>query len=214
MKNGPLFLFGLLVSAVIAWSAIVLGAHGQLGGLTPWFDDGEGKSHPARPTGLAARGQLVYADLGCAACHTQQVRRPGFGSDQERGWGDRQSVARDYIFQERPQIGSSRIGPDLANFGARKPQPPSAETLLALLHSGSDRHPAFPFLFETRKIEGESSARALKLSGKAAPSVGYEAVPSERAVTLVAYLLNLNSPYVYPEAKPLVRAVAKEEGKK
>ena len=39
--------------------------------------------------GIAARGQLVYADLGCAQCHTQQVRRPDFGSDQERGWGER-----------------------------------------------------------------------------------------------------------------------------
>jgi cytochrome c oxidase cbb3-type subunit 2 len=214
MKNGPLFLLGLFVSAVIAWSAIVLGPHGQLGGLTPWFDEGEGKSHPARPTGLAARGQLVYADLGCASCHTQQVRRPGFGSDQERGWGDRQSVARDYIFQERPQIGSSRIGPDLANFGSRKPQPPSAESLLAFLHSGSGNHPAFPFLFETRKVEGQPSVQALKLSGNAAPAAGFQVVPSERAMTLVAYLLNLNSSYVYPEAKPLVRPVAKEEAKK
>jgi len=38
MKNGPLFLLGLFLSAVVAWSAIVLGSHGQLGGLTPWFD--------------------------------------------------------------------------------------------------------------------------------------------------------------------------------
>ena len=41
--------------------------------------------------------------------------------DQARGWGERQSVARDYIFQIRPQLGSSRIGPDLTNLGARKP---------------------------------------------------------------------------------------------
>lgn len=214
MKNGPLFLLGLFLSAVVAWSSIVLGSHAQLGSLTPWFDEGEGASYPARPTGLAARGQLVYADLGCASCHTQQVRRPDFGSDKERGWGDRQSVARDYIFQVRPQIGGSRIGPDLANFGGRKPQPPSAEAVLALLHGGSERHPAYPFLFETRVVAGESSSRALKLSGAAAPSAGFEVVPTERAQTLVAYLLNLNSSYDYPEAKPLVKAPPKQEGKK
>jgi cytochrome c oxidase cbb3-type subunit 2 len=214
MKNGPLFLLGLFLSAVVAWSAIVLGSHAQLGSLTPWFDEGEGASYPPRPTGLAARGQLVYADLGCAACHTQQVRRPDFGSDKDRGWGDRQSVARDYIFQGRPQLGASRVGPDLANFGGRKPQPPSAEALFGLLHSGSERHPAYPFLFETRRIEGEASAFALKLTGGSAPAAGFEVVPSERARTLVAYLLNSNAAYVYPEAKPFDRAPAKQETKK
>ena len=214
MKNGPFFLLGLFVSAVVAWSAVVLGAHAQLGGLTPWFDEGEGSSFPSRPTGLAARGQLVYADLGCASCHTQQVRRPDFGSDKERGWGDRQSVARDYLFQIRPQIGAARVGPDLANFGGRKPQAPSADAVLGLLHSGSERHPAYPFLFETRAIAGEPSGRALKLSGASAPALGYEVIPTERAQTLVAYLLNLNSTYDYPEAKPLVKAPAKQEGKK
>lgn len=214
MKNGPLFLLGLFLSAVVAWSAIVLGAHAQLGGLTPWFDEGEGASHPARPTGLAARGQLVYADLGCAACHTQQVRRPDFGSDKDRGWGDRQSVARDYIFQARPQLGYSRIGPDLANFGGRKPQSASAEALYGLLHAGSDRHPAYPFLFETRKIEGERSSLAVKVSGASAPTAGFELVPSERATTLVAYLLNSNAAYEYPEAKPFKKASDKGEAKK
>jgi len=214
MKNGPIFLLGLFVSAVVAWSAMVLGAHAQLGGLTPWFDEAEGLSHPARPTGLAARGQLVYADLGCAACHTQQVRRPDFGSDKARGWGDRQSVARDYIFQERPQLGASRVGPDLANLGARKPQPPSSETLMGLLYAGTERHPAYPFLFENRRIEGESSLRALKLSGVSAPPSGFEVVPSERAQSLVAYLLNLSSGYDFPEAKPLVRTPANQEAKK
>jgi cytochrome c oxidase cbb3-type subunit 2 len=214
MKNGPLFLLGLFLSAVVAWSAIVLGSHGQLGGLTPWFDEGEGLSFPARPTGLAARGQLVYADLGCASCHTQQVRRPDFGSDKDRGWGDRQSVARDYVFQIRPQLGASRSGPDLANFGGRKPQAPSSEAVLNLLYNGSALHPAYPFLFETRAIAGEQSRHALKLSGGAAPASGFEVVPSERAQTLVAYLLNLHSAYDYPEAKPLVKAPSKQEGKK
>lgn len=214
MKNGPLFLLGLFLSAVVAWSAIVLGAHGQLGGLTPWFDEGEGSSFPARPTGLAARGQLVYADLGCASCHTQQVRRPDFGSDKDRGWGDRQSVARDYLFQIRPQIGASRTGPDLANFGARKPQAPSADAMFSLLYAGSELHPSYPFLFETRSIAGEASNRALKLSGSAVPAPGHEVVPSERAQALVAYLLNLNSSYDYPEAKPLAKAPVKQEAKK
>jgi hypothetical protein len=54
----------------------------------------------------------------------------------------------------------------------------------------------------------------MKLSGGAAPASGFEVVPSERAQTLVAYLLNLHSAYDYPEAKPLVKALSKQEGKK
>lgn len=217
MKNGPLFLLGLFLSALIAWSGIVLGSHAQIGSLGQFFDEGEGLAFPQRPTGLAARGHLVYADLGCASCHTQQVRRPDFGNDAARGWGERQSVARDYIFQARPQLGDSRFGPDLANLGGRKPQPPTADSLYMLLYAGSESHPPYRFLFETRAVAGEPSAHALKLSGKAAPAPGHEVVPSERARTLVAYLQNLNAGYDYPEARPLPKSekpAAKEEGKK
>ena len=217
MKNGPLFLLGLVLALVIAWSGIVLGSHAQLGALTPYFDDGDGQAYPLRPSGLAERGQLVYADLGCAACHTQQVRRPDIGSDRARGWGERQSVARDYIFQARPQLGVSRFGPDLTNLAARKPEAPKAEALFNLLYAGSATHPAYPFLFETVAVSGETPAHALKLTGALAPAAGRQVVPTERGRTLVAYLQNLNTGYDYPESRPLPKPVApaaKTEGKK
>jgi cytochrome c oxidase cbb3-type subunit 2 len=216
MKNGPLFLLGLFMALAISWAGIVLGSHHQLGGLTPYYDDAEGKSFPERAQGLAARGQLVYTDLGCAACHTQQVRRPDYGADQARGWGERQSVARDYIYQARPQFGRSRMGPDLTNLAGRKPSAPDAEDLAKLLYAGSPTHPAYGFLFETRQVVGEPSAKALKLAGKLAPAPGAEVVPTERAQSLVAYLLNLNTAYDYPESRPAPRAAAKTapEGKK
>ncbi len=210
MKNAPLFLVGLFLSILLAWSGIVLGSHAQLGRLTPFYDEGENLAFPLRPSGLAARGQLVYADLGCASCHTQQVRRPDFGNDQARGWGERQSVARDYIFQARPQIGASRFGPDLTNLAGRKPQAPTAEVLYNLLFAGSPTHPPYSFLFETTPIAGESSAFALRLTGRAAPAAGTEVVPTERCRTLVAYLLNLNTGYDYPESLPLPKAVKSE----
>lgn len=210
MKNGPLFLLGLFFSALVTWSGIVLGSHGQLGKLTPFYDEGESLAYPQRPTGMAARGQLVYADLGCASCHTQQVRRPDFGSDKSRGWGERQSVARDYIFQARPQLGASRFGPDLANLGGRKPQAPTADELYRLLYAGSATHPPYAFLFETRPIAGEVSAHALKLSGPSAPPAGKQIVAGERVRTLVAYLQNLNTGYDYPESRPYAKPVPAE----
>ncbi|MEX2045146.1 MAG: cbb3-type cytochrome c oxidase subunit II [Opitutus sp.] len=206
MKNAPLLFLGLLGAVTLSWAGLVLGSQLQLGKLTPYFDEIEGRAFPQRVPGLAARGELVYVDLGCAACHTQQVRRPGYGSDLERGWGGRQSVARDSIYRARPLLGESRLGPDLANFAGRKSGPPSVDDLLRLLYLGSATHPSYRFLFETRAIIGQPSDRALPLTGLAAPEAGHEIVPRERALTLAAYLLSLNQTYVYPEARPVPKS--------
>jgi cytochrome c oxidase cbb3-type subunit II len=206
MKNGPLFLLGLFAALLISFAGIVLGSHAQLGRLAPYFDDTEGQAFPLRTSGIAAQGQQVYADLGCAACHTQQVRRPDYGSDQARGWGDRQSVARDYIHQARPQLGASRLGPDLTNLAARKPSAASAEGLYRLLYFGAETHPRYRFLFEERPQQGEPSPDALRLTGTSAPKAGHEMVPMDRARALVAYLLSLSTAYDYPEARPIPAA--------
>lgn len=207
MKNGPIFFLGLFTAIAISWAGIVLASHAQLGSLAPYFDEARSQAFPQRLSGIAMRGQLVYADLGCAACHTQQVRRPGFGSDQERGWGERQSVARDYIYEPRPQLGSSRFGPDLTNFGARIAQAADpAGAVYNLLYNGAPTHPSYKFLFKHEEIVGQPSNRALQLADENAPARGFQIVPTERAQALVAYLLSLNNDYVYPEARPYVAA--------
>lgn len=205
MKNGFTYFLGLFLAIALSWTGIVLGSHAQLGHLAPYFDENEGKAFPERMPGIAARGQRVYDDLGCASCHTQQVRRPDYGSDKARGWGDRQSVARDYISQPRVQLGESRIGPDLANFGAR-PQAVDADRLTQYLYDQHGGMPSYRFLFEERKVTGERSAKALKV----ASAPGTEVVPSHRAEALVAYLQSLNNVYEYPEARPVEPAAAKE----
>ena len=197
MKNGFTFFLGLFAALAISWGAIVFGTHAQLGALTPYYDDNEGKSFPSRTDGLAQQGALVYDDLGCASCHTQQVRRPDFGSDVARGWGTRQSYARDYIHQARVQLGESRVGPDLANVGARK-TPYDAEDLTKLLYTGSALHPAYKFLYDDRAITGEASSHRLVLRGALAAAPGREIVPTPRAQALVAYLLSLKQTYDYP----------------
>ncbi len=218
MKNGPLFFLGLFAALTLSFGGIVLGSHAQLGGLAPYFDDNEGKSFPDRTPGIAARGQIVYRELGCAACHTQQVRRPGFGSDQGRGWGERQSVARDFIFQSTPQLGSARIGPDLTNLAGRKPTPLDAADLSQLLYSGVlppakvVTHPQYKFIFDDQLVVGEKSSKALKLSGALAPAADHMIVPTPRAQALIAYLLSLNTVYDYPESRPVPAVAAKKEG--
>lgn len=199
MKNGPVFFLGLLAAVGVSWGGLAIGSHKQLSALPPYYDDAQGQSFPARMNGIAARGQYVYADLGCAACHTQQVRRPGYGSDKERGWGDRQSVARDYIYQPRPQLGASRVGPDLATYGARmEKNPDAASQVYSLLYNGSASHPSYRFLFSEEPLVGQRSMKALNVASQA----GTQVVPTERAQSLATYLLSLRHPFDYPEAKP------------
>lgn len=216
MKNGLVLFFGAFAALALSTAAVVFAAHKQLGSLTQYKDPVEETLFPAPLNGLADQGRAVYQDLGCAACHTQQVRRPGFGGDTTRQWGVRQSVARDYIREKTVFLGSSRLGPDLRNLAAR----PYADeaflyTVLYAPHAVAPDTlmPSYAFLFDVHPVRpGQASNHALKLSGKAAPKAGYEVVPTHRARALVAYLRSLNDTYEYPEAKPYVAETNKEGG--
>jgi len=192
-----------------------LTAHNDLSGLTQYKDPVDDALYPQPLTGLANQGRMVYQDLGCVSCHTQQVRREGFGSDvgeHSRKWGTRQSVARDYIRERTVLIGSSRLGPDLRNVGARIPEADYFYKLLytpeATIAGTPIAHgmPAYPFLFETRPVGSvQSSHKSIKVTAD-----GQEIVPTHRAEALVAYLLSLKDTYEYPEAKPFVASEKKE----
>lgn len=152
--------------------------------------------------GLAARGAQVYRALACVVCHTQQVRRPGYGGDFEREWGSRQSVARDYVLQDTVVLGTRRLGPDLTNVGARR----DAEWFLKHLYNpGSlsevSNMPSYSFLFTEREMSDGNSSNSLKLEGNDIPEEGFEVVPTDDAVALVAYLQSLNLDYDLPESR-------------
>lgn len=198
MKSSPLFFLCLFAALGISVTVFVFGTNTQYGGLSPYLDPNESATFPQRPPGVADQGSRVYQDLGCAACHTRQVRRADFGSDKERGWGERQSVARDYVYDDRVLLGDLRTGPDLTNFGARAAASGmDAAQLMVFLHNGKGAMPAYPFLFEKRKIEAQSVPGALTLPGQP----GYELVPTPRAQALAAYLLSLKSDHDYPETR-------------
>ena len=213
MKSNAIFFLGLAAAVALSWSGIVMGSHAQLGALGPYYDDNQSAAFPPWMPGAAARGQLVYRDLGCAACHTQQVRRPDLGYDQARGWGERQSVARDYLYQPRPQLGAARVGPDLANLGDRKPSAPDEDDLLHMLYAGSADMPSYRFLFEERRVGAgaQRSEAALELTGALEPPRGWEVVPGARARDLAAYLVSLKAPYDYPESVPYAAPAPKGE---
>jgi len=119
MKNLNLLLAGVFFCVAAVWTGLLVTAQVQLGSLGRAPAEEGGPLFPAREPGLAIQGRAVYLDLGCVACHTQQVRPAGQGSDIARGYGVRPSVARDYVLQPQVLLGQRRVGPDLANYGAR-----------------------------------------------------------------------------------------------
>ena len=129
-----------------------------------------------------------------AAGGKTEIHIAATGPDIARGWGMRQSVAEDYLYDQPVQLGSLRAGPDLANIGAR------ADANWQLLHLYAPKSvvkgstmPPFRYLFEVRKIGREPSPDALKLPPEFAPPAGYEVVPRPEARELAAYLLSLRA---------------------
>ncbi len=220
MNRAPVIFLGAFAAIALSWTGIILTNQISYGKLQLSVD-ADGNATPKPIPGLAARGKLVYQDLGCIYCHTQQVRRPGFGTDMERGWGERQSVARDYIREERVLLGTMRTGPDLRNVGQRLRDQGGREWHIkhfydVQLTSPGSIMPNFRFLFETRKILGEPSRKSVQhlLPAQYQPAPGHEIVLTERGESLIEYLLSLKDPELYPdETKRLVTEPAPEAKK-
>lgn len=246
MNRLPLVFLGVFFTLFFSWAGLIVGSNAQLGNLqpaTPTLVNAEGTDvslmavqqagrpgskeqlllksgedlYPRLPSGLGEQGKAVYIDLGCVYCHSQQVRREGFGKDFDRGWGARQTVARDYIRQSRVQLGTMRTGPDLTNIGLRQAGEAGAKWHYLHLYwpeltsPGSNMAP-YPFLFEMRPVgDAGPSPDALQfppvdklpagMPPELLPPPGYEVVPGRRARLLVAYLQSLNTDYDLPEAK-------------
>ena len=225
MKNLPLLFCGIFFALAFSFTGLILTSHIQIGSLTQTTetleatDDLDEKGmpvmvmtegdplYPAMPVGLAQQGKEIYISMGCIYCHSQQVRRSEFGADIERGWGPRQTVARDYILQDRVLLGTMRTGPDLAHLGGRYAGDAGRDWNHLHLYnpqivSKGSTMPPFAFLYETRKIENNVSKDALVFppGSKYGPEEGYEVIPTRRAVALVEYLLSLKINYSLPEA--------------
>ena len=136
------------------------------------------------------------------------------GPDISRGWGRRRTVAEDYLFASPVMPGSQRVGPDLANVGARLPD---ANWHLRHLYAPraevkGSAMPPYRFLFEQRKIKDQPSPEALALPGDMAPPSGYEVLPRPEALALSAYLTSLRADAPLFMAPLTTPAVAKTAG--
>jgi cbb3-type cytochrome oxidase cytochrome c subunit len=146
--------------------------------------------HNVSESQAAAVSDKITAFGGKAETHIVAI-----GADIARGWGVRRSVAADFLYDYPVQLGSLRVGPDLADVGARL-----SNSNWQLLHLYAPQivvknsaMPPFHFLFETKKIGDVPSPDALQLPKELAPPAGCEVIPTSDAKNLVAYLLSLRA---------------------
>lgn len=208
MNQGPLLFFGILATFSASWYGLVVAPRMQLGDLSPQGSTNEVgvvSYSPAERPGAARQGAEIYRAQGCGECHTQQVRPATEGADLARGWGQRRSVARDYIFETPATLGTSRMGPDLANYGERLGTNVFPIVRLynprLVTNNVASICPGAPYLFETTRIKDRGPLpEALTLTGAAAAKIGEQIVPSVRAFQLAAYLSSLRQSVELPEA--------------
>jgi len=202
MNRSLLIYLGVLFTVVFSLSGLVLVPDWQFRGIGP-FEVEEGIFYPQPLSGPPASGREVYIDLGCVYCHSQQVRPEGFGADISRGWGNRRTVMRDYLFEPRNLTGTMRTGPDLANIGARQPSRDWHQLHLynPRITSPGSNMPPHPFLFETGGDETKLPRGATMLPAEwRSPGVVY-IFPTARGRFLADYLLSLNKNVDLPEAQ-------------
>jgi cytochrome c oxidase cbb3-type subunit 2 len=201
MNRTALIALGVALTVLSSFVGLVAIPQRQLEGLEPVTLD-DGTERPVKPYGAVKKGRQVYIAMGCIYCHSQQVRREGFGADQARGWGTRQTVPRDHIYDRPPLLGTMRTGPDLSNIGARQPSEDWHYLHLynPQLTSKGSVMPPFPFLFEeVSKVQRpDRPGDALNLPEEEKVP-GHWVVPSKRAQDLVAYLKSLDHGYPVPE---------------
>jgi cytochrome c oxidase cbb3-type subunit 2 len=209
MNRLPLLFVGILLVFSTSWVGLVAYPYLKLGRLEP--ETSKDGLVPPPLTGAAIAGERVYAANGCIYCHSQQVRPAWLSTDIEKGWGPRQTVARDYMRESPPFLGTMRTGPDLTNIGVRQPDvrwhyqhlfEPDVVTPGSIM-------PSFRFLFKIQPIKDRPSFEAVSVRGPHAPPPGYEVVPTQDARNLAAYLLSLKHNYPLPEAGDLPAAAGK-----
>ena len=134
----------------------------------PDADTGKVNSYPQGKPNIFRQGQIVYAQEGCASCHTQMIRptymgfeswRPDFGKEGtiEEPVRIRETRLGDYDGERFAYLGNQRIGPDLSNVGYRHEESWHHEHLY-LPQSKRDfsMMPSFRHLYKKRKIKGRT----------------------------------------------------------
>ena len=228
MKHFSILTFGIFIVLVSTFLGLILFSQNQIGALLQSTesleinDSGEAviidgdTLYPQKYSGLDQQGHLEYIKLGCAQCHTQQIRRKAISSDLKRSLSSRISVPRDYIMMPKVLIGTTRIGPDLIDIGARR-----SSRNWHYLHLYNPRitspgsvMPSYPFLFDTVEIEDSGTppnALVFPEGHFKNSEINTAVIPSRRAIALVEYLINQKLDYNLPETAQKENEPGKKE---
>ena len=208
MTSFKKFILGITACFFFPWLCLVVIPHSMMNAdIQEWTDADTGavNAFPAGKPNIFRQGQIVYAQEGCASCHTQMIRptymgfeswRPGFGKEGtiEEPVRTRETRLGDYYGEEFAYLGNQRIGPDLSNVGYRYDEAWHHEHLY-LPQSKRDFSlmPSFRHLYKKRKIRAQKSELALKNIewSDDEEAQNYEIVPTDRAKALVGYLMTL-----------------------
>ncbi len=226
MQKPSTLFTGIFGAFAISCGAMVLLPHSQLASIQPQVQWDEGQNSPGDvyPRERSLTGRDVYVSEGCFYCHSQQVRNVQYGPDMERGWGSRRTVARDYLYENVPLLGSMRLGPDLANFGwtAKVAQKDGSEKSVGMWrneHEDDPKKPAarneqwiYRHLYNPHAIFSDSKCppyRHLFVTRDIGETVSPNAVehdatqqvlPTHEAERLAQYLLSLDRTHELKEA--------------
>ena len=202
------FIFGIGACFFMPWLCLIIIPNAKMNAdIQVWTDadTGQVNTYPAGKPNIFRQGLIVYAQEGCASCHTQMIRptymgweswRPDFGKEGtiEEPVRTRETRIGDYDGERFAYLGNQRVGPDLSNAGYRHDE----SWHHAHLYSPQSKRdfslmPSFRHLYEKRKIRGQKSDSALTdvQWNNEEEAENYEIVPTERAKALVGYIMTL-----------------------
>jgi len=165
----PLFL-GIFGTFAFSWVGLTVIPNWQIGHLNPQSEEEGTDIYPQPQSGMFERGARVYVANGCVYCHSEQVRPDYAGADIERGWGNRRSAPRDYIFERQVLLGKMRMGQDLANIGARAPAEQASPSLAgAAAPAGSPAGGTSPAASPAPQAAASAASPSAKQSPSSSP---------------------------------------------
>ena len=225
------FLIGMLASFGLAWMCIIAIPVAKMASLpaVKMSSEEDAEYYQHQTSGRMLNGAEIYAANGCYTCHSQLIRPTYLGSQIFRedvagvsnadGDSRRETHYDDYTGENYAQIGLTRMGPDLSNFGYRAEAYAARTGMSAehwvIAHLYNPRNGALQLgeqgeridmtwsncpsqlqMFEKKDLVGQGERLALEVDTDAMTQV----VPREQALVLTSYLLGLKRDSALPES--------------
>jgi cytochrome c oxidase cbb3-type subunit 2 len=225
------FLIGMFASFGLAWMCVIAIPVAKMASLpaVKMSSEEDAEYYQRQISGRMLNGAEIYAANGCYTCHSQLIRPTYLGSQIFRkdvagvsnadGDSRRETHYDDYTGEKYAQIGLTRMGPDLSNFGHRVETYAARTGLSAeqwvIAHLYNPRNGALQLgeqgekfdmtwsncpsqlqMFEKKDLVGQGDSLALAVDTDAMTQV----VPGEQARILAGYLLSLKRDSALPES--------------